>query len=105
VQADVTAIAVGLAEEWSVDADAVVDSIEVAGGFAGETYAAATAGALAAIDLAARLEGLVLDVVYSGKGLAGLIGMVRAGRFTADDDVLFIHTGGAPGLLAGPLPR
>jgi L-cysteate sulfo-lyase len=105
VHADVAGIAVGLAEEWGVDTDAVADSIEVAGGFAGDTYASATEGALAAIDLAARLEGLVLDVVYSGKGLAGLVGMVRAGRFNAADDVLFIHTGGAPGLLAGPLPR
>lgn len=102
VTADVTEIAVGLAESWGVDAAAVADSIEVAGGFAGDTYASATEGALAAIDLAARLEGLVLDVVYSGKGLAGLIGLVRSGRFAGDDDVLFIHTGGAPGLLAMP---
>lgn len=102
VKADVTRIATGLAQEWGVDVAAVADAVEVAGGFAGDTYASATEGALAAIDLGARLEGLVLDLVYSGKGLAGLIGMIRAGRFAPTDDVLFIHTGGAPGLLAMP---
>ena len=110
VHADVTRIATGLSQEWGVNVAAVADAVEVAGGFAGDTYASATEGALAAIDLGARLEGLVLDLVYSGKGLAGLIGLTRAGRFSPTDDVLFIHTGGAPGLLAmpdvlGQLPR
>ena len=49
---------------------------------------------------AARLEALVLDPVYSGKGLAGLIALIRAGRWSADDDVVFLHTGGAPALFA-----
>ena len=49
---------------------------------------------------AARLEALVLDPVYSGKGLAGLIALIRAGRWSADDDVVFVHTGGAPALFA-----
>ena len=51
-------------------------------------------------DLGARLEGLVLDPVYSGKGLAGLIAMVQSGRWTKDHDVVFVHTGGAPALFA-----
>jgi L-cysteate sulfo-lyase len=58
---------------------------------------------LEAIDRRYRLralEALPVDPVYSGKGLAGLIALVRAGRWQPDTDVIFIHTGGAPALFA-----
>jgi L-cysteate sulfo-lyase len=57
---------------------------------------------LEAIGLAARLEAFALDPVYSGKGMAGLIGLVRQGRFSPRDVVVWLHTGGAPGLFAYP---
>ena len=53
-----------------------------------------------AIEIAARDEGIILDPVYTGKAMAGLIGHAREGRFTSDDVVVFIHTGGAPALFA-----
>lgn len=53
-----------------------------------------------AIRLAGRLEALALDPVYSGKGLAGLIALIRRGRWRKDDDVIFLHTGGAHALFA-----
>ncbi|MBE0617056.1 MAG: D-cysteine desulfhydrase family protein, partial [Proteobacteria bacterium] len=53
-----------------------------------------------AIRLAARLEGILVDPVYTGRALGGLIEMVRGGEFGADDTVLFWHTGGAPALFA-----
>lgn len=52
-----------------------------------------------AITLAARLEGLLVDPVYSGKTLAGLIHFIRTGRFGPDDTLIFCHTGGAPALF------
>jgi 1-aminocyclopropane-1-carboxylate deaminase/D-cysteine desulfhydrase-like pyridoxal-dependent ACC family enzyme len=55
-----------------------------------------------AIRLAARLEGLALDPVYSGKGMAGLIGLARQGRFGTGGSVVWIHTGGGPGIFAYP---
>ncbi|MDP6190425.1 MAG: D-cysteine desulfhydrase, partial [Gammaproteobacteria bacterium] len=55
---------------------------------------------LEAISLAARLEGILLDPVYSGKGMAGLIGLIRQGFFRASDKVLFLHTGGSSALFA-----
>ena len=58
------------------------------------------AATVEAIRLGARLEALVLDPVYSGKGLAGLIALVRGGRWTQDQDVVFVHTGGVPALFA-----
>jgi D-cysteine desulfhydrase family pyridoxal phosphate-dependent enzyme len=68
--------------------------------FRGPGYGIPTAGTMEAIELAAREEALVLDPVYTGKSMAGLIGHAREGRIAADDVVVFIHTGGAPALFA-----
>ena len=53
-----------------------------------------------AVRLCAGLEGLFLDPVYTGKAMAGLIDLVRQRRFTADQTVVFIHTGGTPALFS-----
>ncbi|MGB5059561.1 MAG: hypothetical protein WBO48_12740, partial [Candidatus Promineifilaceae bacterium] len=53
-----------------------------------------------AVRLLARTEGILLDPVYTGKAMAGLVDGVGNGRFTADDTVIFLHTGGFPGLWA-----
>jgi 1-aminocyclopropane-1-carboxylate deaminase/D-cysteine desulfhydrase-like pyridoxal-dependent ACC family enzyme len=66
----------------------------------GEGYGAPTDECRHALDLAARLEGLVLDPVYSGKAMAGLIAARRDGRIERDTSVVFIHTGGMPALFA-----
>ena len=76
--------------------------VEVASGYAGPSYGVPDASTLEAIRLAARFEALVLDPVYSGKGMAGLIGLLRAGRFSKDDVVIWLHAGGAPGVFAYP---
>ncbi len=55
-----------------------------------------------AIDLAAKYEGLLVDPVYSGKALAGLIHLIRNGRFSDDQNILLVHTGGAPALFGYP---
>jgi 1-aminocyclopropane-1-carboxylate deaminase/D-cysteine desulfhydrase-like pyridoxal-dependent ACC family enzyme len=67
------------------------------------TTMSATAEMHEAVSMCARLEGLLLDPVYSGKAMAGLIGHIRAGRYRASasaNDVVFIHTGGTPALFA-----
>ena len=53
-----------------------------------------------AVTLCARLEGLLLDPVYSGKAMAGLIGKIRNGEFTKEQNLVFIHTGGQIALHA-----
>ncbi len=53
-----------------------------------------------ALKLFARQEGLLLDPVYTGRAAAGLIDLIRNGFFTADQNVLFWHTGGTPALFA-----
>lgn len=88
------------------DASALLDrpfdeaTVEVVGGHAGPAYGVPHAATIEAIRLGAQLEALVLDPVYSGKGLAGLVALIRAGRWTSGQDVVFIHTGGAPALFA-----
>jgi L-cysteate sulfo-lyase len=54
---------------------------------------------LEALTLFARHEGILLDPVYSGKGAAGLIDLIRKGHFRKDENVVFIHTGGSVGLF------
>ena len=72
----------------------------LARGHAAPGYGEPNDGMIEAVSLLARLEGIVLDPVYTGKAMAGLIAWLREGRFGADETVVFLHTGGAPGLFA-----
>lgn len=84
-------LGVPIEQEVTVDAD-----------YIGPGYAEPTDEMVEAVRAFARLEGIVLDPVYTGKGAAGLIGRIRQGRHTGD--VVFVHTGGAPALFAYPHP-
>ena len=66
----------------------------------GPGYSLPTADMVAAVRMLASSEGILLDPVYSGKAMAGLIGLVRAGHFAASERLLFVHTGGSPSLHA-----
>jgi D-cysteine desulfhydrase len=63
-------------------------------------YSVPNARMVEAVQMLARTEAIPLDPVYTGKVMAGLIGLVRQGYFRADENVLFIHTGGATSLHA-----
>jgi len=81
-------------------APAPADKILVDDGYVGAGYGIPAATTLEAIRLLARQEGLLLDPVYSAKGMAGLIGLARDGFFKSGQRVLFLHTGGASALFA-----
>ncbi|MHB0999518.1 MAG: D-cysteine desulfhydrase family protein [Armatimonadota bacterium] len=68
--------------------------------YVGEGYGIPTPEAKEAILLTARTEGIILDPVYTGKAMAGLIDLARKGEIGRDRPVLFWHTGGAPALFA-----
>lgn len=74
--------------------------VNVDGRQVGPGYGLPTAAVLEAVRLTARLQGLLLDPVYTGKAMAGLIEGIRAGRFGRGSNVLFWHTGGIPALFA-----
>jgi L-cysteate sulfo-lyase len=67
--------------------------------FIGAGYGIPTDSMVEAVTMLARTEGILADPVYTGKGLAGLLDMVRSGRFQPDEDVIFVHTGGSAGLF------
>ena len=76
------------------------EAFEIVRGYAGEGYGIPTPGMREAVELLARLEGIVLDPVYAGKAMAGLIDLVRTGQIGADETIVFIHTGGTAALFA-----
>ena len=68
--------------------------VEVLDGFLGPGYGLPSAEMVEAVQRLARSDGILLDPVYSGKAFAALLALVRAGAFAADEDVVFLHTGG-----------
>jgi L-cysteate sulfo-lyase len=67
--------------------------------YVGKGYGFSTVASLEAIQTLARLEGILLDPVYTGKGMAGLIDLIRKGLFKKGQNVVFVHTGGSAGLF------
>ena len=82
-------------------ADTAAD-VTVMDEFVGPGYARPTDSMREALSLAARFEGLVLDPVYTGKAFAGFIALARSGRYGKEQSLLFMHTGGSPGLFGYP---
>ncbi|MFC1955932.1 D-cysteine desulfhydrase family protein [Chloroflexota bacterium] len=68
--------------------------------YVGEGYGIPTPQCIEAIRLVAQTEGIILDPVYSAKTMAGFMDLIRQGRFTPQDTVIFVHTGGAPSVFA-----
>jgi len=78
----------------SVKRDEVIANCD----YVGPGYGLPTPGMIEAVTMLARLEGILLDPVYSGKGMAGLIDLVRNGHFKKGQNVVFLHTGGSVAL-------
>lgn len=76
------------------------DQVICDGNFYEPGYGQPNAAMIEAITMCARLEGLLLDPVYSGKAMAGLIAYIRDGKFEKNDNVVFLHTGGQAALSA-----
>lgn len=76
------------------------DDLQTDQGYIGSGYGISTDGCVEAIRLLARHEGILLDPVYTGKAMAGLIDHVRRGDLDPSSSVVFLHTGGVPALFA-----
>ncbi|MEQ9151344.1 MAG: D-cysteine desulfhydrase family protein [Parvibaculum sp.] len=76
------------------------DAVVLDGGYLGERYGMPTEPMRKAVELVARTEGVLLDPVYTGKGMAGFIAQVIAGLHADRQAAVFLHTGGMPGLFA-----
>jgi len=76
------------------------EAVRCIGGYWQPQYSVPNARMVEAVQLLARSEGIVLDPVYTGKVMAGLIGLAREGTLRAGERVLFVHTGGMPSVFA-----
>jgi D-cysteine desulfhydrase family pyridoxal phosphate-dependent enzyme len=100
--------AVAAAESLGAEAAARIGAafprtgFEVRDGYLGDGYGIATAAMEEAVSTCARLEGLLLDPVYTGKAMAGLFDLARRGEIARGRPALFWHTGGTPALFAYP---
>jgi L-cysteate sulfo-lyase len=92
-------IANGTAKLLKMDVTVGPGDVNLVEEYAGE-YGTLTPEASEAIKLLAKTEGILLDPVYTGKAMAGLIDMIKHGRFKGEDNLVFIHTGGTPALFS-----
>ena len=93
-------IARSTAELIGLGRDLRDDEITVLEGWAGDLYGVPVQSTLDAIRLTGQLEGMIIDPVYEGKSMAGLIDLVRDGEIGPDSNVLYAHLGGQPALNA-----
>jgi D-cysteine desulfhydrase family pyridoxal phosphate-dependent enzyme len=96
----VTALLAPTAQQLGLDLAFAPEDVVVDDRYTGGGYAALTGTEREAIRLVAQLEGILLDPVYTGKAMAGLIDLIRRGEIGRDERVLFWHTGGMPALFA-----
>lgn len=98
--AQVTRIAGNTAELIGLGRDLRDEEITVLPDWAGDVYGIPVDSTLQAIRTTAQLEGVILDPVYEGKSMAGLIDLTGQGEISADSNVLYAHLGGQPALNA-----
>jgi L-cysteate sulfo-lyase len=101
-EANVLALAQRTAEHLGLPGIVRAEHVVANCDYVGQGYGIPTEGMVDAVRLVAETEGVLLDPVYSGKGMAGLIDLVRKGFFPKDADVVFLHTGGQVGLFGYP---
>jgi D-cysteine desulfhydrase family pyridoxal phosphate-dependent enzyme len=108
LESEITGIAITKnAEQISAEVSALTDgifrileiekteyTITVDDKYIGEKYGAFTEGACEAVNIFAKMEGILLDYVYSGKAAAGMLDYLRENRISKEENILFIHTGG-----------
>ncbi len=96
----VAALATATATHLGLGTLPLVDQIHVNDDYVGEGYGVVGESEREAVRMVAQLEGILLDPVYTGRAMGGLIDLIRWGAFTRGQTVLFWHTGGAPALPA-----
>ena len=96
----VARIARNTAELIDLGRDLRDDEITVLEGWAGDYYGIPVESTMDAIRLTGSLEGVIIDPVYEGKSMAGLIDLVTSGEIPSDSNVLYAHLGGQPAINA-----
>jgi len=92
-------IAVKTASLLDLKTNVMSDDVVLNEDYVGEACEKPTSEALRAIKLVAQTEGILLDPIYTGRAMAGLINLIKQGHYKRDDNVVFLHTGGTPALF------
>jgi len=100
LQETVASLANGAAERLNLSIHLTLEDVLVNDDYLGEGYGVMGPPEQEAIGMLARLEGLLLDPVYTGRAAAGMIDLIRKGFFKPGERVMFWHTGGTPALFA-----
>jgi 1-aminocyclopropane-1-carboxylate deaminase/D-cysteine desulfhydrase-like pyridoxal-dependent ACC family enzyme len=100
LQADVAALVIPVLRRLGLAIPFSAEEVVVYDGYLGAGYGIMGAPEKQAIELVARTEGILLDPVYTGRAMAGLIDLIRKGEFGKDETIIFWHTGGSPALFA-----
>ncbi len=100
LKTQIAALATATAAHLNIPQLALANKVEVNDDYLGGGYAVVGETEREAIKLVAQLEGILLDPVYTGRAMGGLIDLIRWGAFTRGQTVLFWHTGGAAALPA-----
>ncbi len=90
----------GASELLGIDETFTPDDIKVIDDYYGRMYGEPTEGGNNAILMLARNEGIILDPVYTGKAMSGVIDLAQSSKIDTDRTIVFIHTGGAASLFA-----
>ena len=98
-EANVLKLAQATSEKLGCDGIVSAEDIAANSDYVGEGYGFTTQGGIEAIEMFARLEAILLDPVYSAKGAAGLIDLIRKGHYKKGERVVFLHTGGSVSLF------
>jgi 1-aminocyclopropane-1-carboxylate deaminase/D-cysteine desulfhydrase-like pyridoxal-dependent ACC family enzyme len=96
----IAALATEAGRFLGLDVSFSADDVDNPDAYVGEAYGQPTQAGMEAINLLAQTEAILLDPVYSSKGMSGLIDHIREGKIGKDETVVFVHTGGNPALFA-----
>ncbi|SVE52798.1 uncharacterized protein METZ01_LOCUS505652, partial [marine metagenome] len=100
IKEDIARICNKGAEMLNVDLDFSADMINNDNNYVGEKYGLPTSEGIASMRMLAKMEGIILDPVYTSKGFSALIDYVRKGIIKKNENVIFIFTGGGPAVFA-----
>jgi D-cysteine desulfhydrase family pyridoxal phosphate-dependent enzyme len=86
-------------KDWRLELMIGDEEIKILEGYFGEGYGIPTQEMIEMVKLMAKLEGVFLDPVYTGKAIVGLVDLIKSEVIPKDDNVLFLHSGGGPSIF------
>ena len=100
LEKEIRNIMIDFKKKWKFNLDINNSGIKVLDGYSGKGYGIPSEEMIQAVKMVAKLEGIFLDPVYSGKAMVGLIDLIKSRKISQGSNVLFLHSGGGPALFS-----